>query len=157
MPRTVGAGSFEGHFAKVMGYSTARAEGGRISAAERRCNPAGEHGWYRAHRHRRPWAQTRTNTEEIWPGRHLQLFDDEEDALHSPTPRLRPAASVWIRPERAHAWHWPDVGIVWINTWLERDLRTPFGGMKQSGLGREGGLEAMRFFTEAKNVCINLG
>jgi aminomuconate-semialdehyde/2-hydroxymuconate-6-semialdehyde dehydrogenase len=49
------------------------------------------------------------------------------------------------------------VGIVWINTWLERDLRTPFGGMKQSGLGREGGQEAMRYFTEAKNVCINLG
>ncbi|QOL24493.1 aldehyde dehydrogenase [Thalassotalea sp. LPB0316] len=45
-------------------------------------------------------------------------------------------------------------GIVWVNCWLHRDLRTPFGGMKQSGLGREGGEEAMRFFTEAKNVCI---
>ncbi|AUS04424.1 aldehyde dehydrogenase [Pseudotamlana carrageenivorans] len=47
-----------------------------------------------------------------------------------------------------------NVGIVWVNTWLLRDLRTPFGGMKASGLGREGGLESLRFFTETKNVCI---
>lgn len=45
-------------------------------------------------------------------------------------------------------------GIIWINCWLARDLRTPFGGMKQSGLGREGGMEALRFWTEPKNVCI---
>ena len=45
-------------------------------------------------------------------------------------------------------------GIVWVNTWLMRDLRTPFGGVKDSGLGREGGFEVLRFFTEAKNVCI---
>jgi len=45
-------------------------------------------------------------------------------------------------------------GIVWVNTWLYRDLRTPFGGVKSSGVGREGGFEALRFFTEAKNVCI---
>jgi aminomuconate-semialdehyde/2-hydroxymuconate-6-semialdehyde dehydrogenase len=48
-------------------------------------------------------------------------------------------------------------GIVWINCWLRRDLRTPFGGMKQSGVGREGGFEAMRFFTEPRNVCVALG
>jgi aminomuconate-semialdehyde/2-hydroxymuconate-6-semialdehyde dehydrogenase len=47
-------------------------------------------------------------------------------------------------------------GIVWINCWLLRDLRTPFGGVKSSGVGREGGLEALRFFTEAKNVCVKL-
>ena len=45
-------------------------------------------------------------------------------------------------------------GIVWVNCWMLRDLRTPFGGMKQSGVGREGGMEALRFFTEARNVCI---
>ncbi|MDX1272069.1 aldehyde dehydrogenase family protein, partial [Bizionia paragorgiae] len=45
-------------------------------------------------------------------------------------------------------------GIVWVNTWMMRDLRTPFGGVKASGVGREGGFEALRFFTEAKNVCI---
>ena len=47
-------------------------------------------------------------------------------------------------------------GIVWVNCWLERDLRTPFGGVKQSGVGREGGVEALRFFTEPKNICIKL-
>ena len=45
-------------------------------------------------------------------------------------------------------------GIVWVNTWMLRDLRTPFGGIKASGVGREGGFEALRFFTEPKNVCI---
>ena len=47
-----------------------------------------------------------------------------------------------------------EAGIVWINTWMLRDLRTPFGGVKSSGVGREGGWEALRFFTEMKNVCI---
>ena len=47
-----------------------------------------------------------------------------------------------------------EAGIVWVNTWMQRDLRTPFGGVKASGVGREGGFEALRFFTEAKNVCI---
>ena len=47
-----------------------------------------------------------------------------------------------------------DTGIVWINTWLQRDLRTPFGGMKQSGYGREGGLDALKFFTESKTISI---
>ena len=47
-----------------------------------------------------------------------------------------------------------ETGIVWVNTWMMRDLRTPFGGIKDSGIGREGGFEALRFFTEAKNVCI---
>jgi aminomuconate-semialdehyde/2-hydroxymuconate-6-semialdehyde dehydrogenase len=47
-----------------------------------------------------------------------------------------------------------DSGIVWVNTWLLRDLRTPFGGVKNSGVGREGGVEALRFFTEAQNVCV---
>jgi aminomuconate-semialdehyde/2-hydroxymuconate-6-semialdehyde dehydrogenase len=46
-------------------------------------------------------------------------------------------------------------GIVWINDWLVRDLRTPFGGAKNSGVGREGGFEALHFFTEAKNVYVN--
>ena len=45
-------------------------------------------------------------------------------------------------------------GVIWINTWLNRDLQTPFGGVKASGVGREGGLESLRFFTEPKNVCI---
>ena len=47
-----------------------------------------------------------------------------------------------------------EAGIVWVNTWLKRDLRTPFGGVKNSGVGREGGYDALKFFTEVKNVCI---
>ena len=49
-----------------------------------------------------------------------------------------------------------DSGVVWINTWLLRDLRIPFGGMKQSGVGREGGFKSLEFFTESKNVCIKI-
>ena len=66
------------------------------------------------------------------------------------------AAAVWTRDlARAHRFGAQlRCGIVWINTWLMRDLRTPFGGMGQSGMGREGGLDAMRFFTEPRNVCI---
>ena len=68
------------------------------------------------------------------------------------------AASLWTRDlSRAHrvsaALH---SGIVWVNCWMLRDLRTPFGGMKESGVGREGGVDALRFFTEPKNVCVKL-
>ncbi len=102
----------------------------------------------------------RTNTEEIFgPVVTLQPFDDAAHALAlaNATP-YGLSASVWTqRLDRAHrlatGLH---CGIVWINTWLMRDLRTPFGGTGQSGLGREGGLEAMRFFTEPKNVCIDV-
>ena len=69
------------------------------------------------------------------------------------------AAVIWTRDlDRAHRVAAAlEAGIVWVNCWLFRDLRTPFGGMKQSGIGREGGEEALRFFTETKNVCIRLG
>ena len=49
-----------------------------------------------------------------------------------------------------------EAGIVWVNSWFLRDLRTPFGGMKQSGIGREGGVHSLEFYTELKNVCIKL-
>jgi aminomuconate-semialdehyde/2-hydroxymuconate-6-semialdehyde dehydrogenase len=69
------------------------------------------------------------------------------------------AASLWTRDlARAHrVAARVACGTVWVNTWLFRDLRVPFGGMKQSGVGREGGEEAIRFFTEAKNVCVKIG
>jgi len=67
------------------------------------------------------------------------------------------ASSIDHRPEpRPPGSEKIEAGIVWINCWLLRDLRTPFGGMKASGVGREGGWEAMRFFTETKNICIKL-
>jgi aminomuconate-semialdehyde/2-hydroxymuconate-6-semialdehyde dehydrogenase len=68
------------------------------------------------------------------------------------------AASLWTgNVSRAHrVAERIACGTVWVNTWLLRDLRVPFGGMRQSGLGREGGDEAIRFFTEVKNVCVKL-
>jgi len=68
------------------------------------------------------------------------------------------SATIWTNDlNRAHRMaDRLESGIVWINCWLVRDLRTPFGGVKSSGVGREGGFEAMRFFTEPKNVCIKL-
>jgi len=68
------------------------------------------------------------------------------------------AASVWTSDlRRAHRFAAGlQSGIVWVNTWMLRDLRTPFGGMKESGVGREGGLDVLRFFTEPQNICIDL-
>ena len=68
------------------------------------------------------------------------------------------ACSIWTDDlTRAHRMAAKiDAGIVWVNCWMIRDLRTPFGGWKYSGVGREGGEEALHFFTEATNVCIGL-
>ena len=102
----------------------------------------------------------RTNTEEIFgPVVTIMPFDTEEEVLgYANTVRYGLSATVWTQNlSRAHrvAAHL-EAGIVWINCWLLRDLRTPFGGVKESGMGREGGFEALRFFTEEKNVCIKV-
>jgi aminomuconate-semialdehyde/2-hydroxymuconate-6-semialdehyde dehydrogenase len=89
----------------------------------------------------------------------LTPFDTEEEALAMANGTAYGlAATIWTSDlKTAHRMaaglH---AGIIWVNCWLIRDLRTPFGGVKQSGVGREGGFEALRFFTEPKNICIKL-
>jgi aminomuconate-semialdehyde/2-hydroxymuconate-6-semialdehyde dehydrogenase len=101
-----------------------------------------------------------TNREEIFgPVVTLQKFSSEEEALQLANDgEYGLAATVWTQDiSRANRIAMKlEAGIIWVNCWLLRDLRTPFGGMKNSGVGREGGWEALRFFTEAKNVCVEL-
>lgn len=102
----------------------------------------------------------RTNMEEIFgPVVTLQSFKTEDEALQlANTSDYGLSATIWTQDvtranrvaAKVHS------GIIWVNCWLLRDLRTPFGGFKNSGVGREGGWDALRFFTEPKNVCIEL-
>ncbi len=100
----------------------------------------------------------RANQEEIFgPVVTITPFETEEEVLTmANSTEYGLAATVWTKDlQRAHrVAEKLESGIVWVNCWLLRDLRTPFGGVKSSGVGREGGWEALRFFTEAKNVCI---
>ncbi|PZQ23495.1 MAG: 2-hydroxymuconic semialdehyde dehydrogenase [Stenotrophomonas acidaminiphila] len=153
----LGALVSQAHFDKVLAcIARARFEGGRVLAGGHALERP---GWYIA-----PTVieglgpEATTNREEIFgPVVTLQPFTDEALALAN-AGDYGLAATVWTRDlDRAHRLAAQlRAGIVWINTWMTRDLRTPFGGTGASGLGREGGLEAMRFFTEPKNVCVAL-
>lgn len=150
------------HFDKVMGcIEQARAEGGQVLCGGESLALPGPlaGGWYVAPTVVEGLApEAATNQHEIFgPVVSLIPFDDEAEALAIANGTgYGLAASLWTADlSRAHRFGAQlDVGIVWINCWLLRDLRTPFGGTRQSGVGREGGVEALRFFTEPKNICI---
>ena len=98
--------------------------------------------------------------EEIFgPCCHIQPFDEEDEAVYmaNDTP-YGLATAIWTRnAARAHRVAAAvEVGITWVNCWFLRDLRTPFGGSKQSGIGREGGVHSLEFYTEMRNVCLKL-
>lgn len=160
----VGAVVSAQHKQKVLDYiQLAKLEGGNLLAGGHEVKMQGrcESGFFIAPTviENLPF-NCRTNTEEIFgPVVTLHPFDTEEEVLEmaNATP-YGLAAIVWTSNlQQAHrVSHKLQAGIVWVNCWLLRDLRTPFGGVKQSGIGREGGWEALRFFTEPKNICIKL-
>ena len=156
-----GALSSKGHFDKVIDYiEIAKQEGGKILVGgnAKKLNGRCGNGWFIE-----PTIieglnnSCRTNQEEIFgPLVTLQSFKSEKDAIQlANETEYGLSATIWTedneKANRVSALI--DAGVIWINCWLVRDLRTPFGGMKQSGLGWEGGDEALRFFTEPKNIC----
>lgn len=151
------------HMEKVLSYvDLAQEEGGKVLCGGKRLDfgANGLNGWYVE-----PTViegldnNCRTNQEEIFgPVVTIAPFKREEDVLEyaNSTP-YGLAATLWTEnTSRVHRMA-PQIesGILWVNCWLVRDLRTPFGGVKNSGVGREGGFEVFNFFTEPQNVCIN--
>jgi aminomuconate-semialdehyde/2-hydroxymuconate-6-semialdehyde dehydrogenase len=152
------------HMEKILGcIERAKSEGGTIVTGGNRIRVQGgmEEGWYV-----QPTIieglphDCKTNQEEIFgPVVTIAPFDSEEEVLKfANSTNYGLAATLWTgNLTRAHKMAARiEAGIVWINCWLLRDLRTPFGGIKNSGVGREGGFEALRFFTEPRNICIKL-
>jgi aminomuconate-semialdehyde/2-hydroxymuconate-6-semialdehyde dehydrogenase len=160
----MGAVVSEQHMLKVLSYiQLAKEEGGTILSGGERVLLSEENapGFFIA-----PTvieglnSNARCNQEEIFgPVVTLMPFDGDQEAIDfANSTAYGLAFSVWTsNVTRAHSLAAKlKTGIVWVNCWMLRDLRTPFGGVKQSGVGREGGWEALRFFTEAKNVCVRL-
>ncbi len=160
----VGAVVSQSHMEKILSYiALAQEEGGKILSGGQRFFPEGEYknGYYIEPTIIEGLSYNcRTNQEEIFgPVVSIMPFDKEEEVLEYANSTIYGlAASVWTQDitranRMAQLLH---SGIVWINCWLLRDLRTPFGGVKSSGVGREGGFEALDFFTEPKNICIKI-
>ena len=150
------------HMEKILSYiELAKEEGGTVLTGGERVilDAPYEEGYYI-----RPTVieglsyDCRTNQEEIFgPVVTIAPFDTEEEALQmANSTQYGLQTTLWTSDlQRAHRFSDnAQSGIVWVNSWLVRDLRTPFGGVKASGVGREGGLEALRFFTEPKNIFI---
>ena len=161
---SIGALVTETHMKKVLSYiSLAKQEGGQMLTGGTQLKIGGrcEKGFFVA-----PTiiagldVRCRTNQEEIFgPVITVMPFDTEEQVIEEANNTMYGlSATVWTENlKRAHRVSGQlKCGIIWVNCWLFRDLRTPFGGMKQSGIGREGGWEALKFFTDTKNICIKL-
>ncbi|HMG17028.1 MAG TPA: aldehyde dehydrogenase family protein, partial [Saprospiraceae bacterium] len=162
---TIGAIVSEPHMEKILYYiNLAKEEGGKILTGGERVKLTGRcsEGYFI-----KPTVieglpyDCRTNQEEIFgPVVTIMPFKTEEEVLMmANSTEYGLASTLWTENlTRAHRMAVEiEAGIVWINCWLLRDLRTPFGGIKNSGVGREGGEDALEFFTEAKNVCIHYG
>lgn len=158
----LGAVVSQDHFGKVLSYiELAKEEGGTLLTGGNAVHIDGrcQDGWFIEPTvfENLPY-NCRTNQEEIFgPVVTLTPFDSQEEVIKmANSTDYGLAASVWttnINTANSIAYKLKS-GIVWINCWLHRDLRTPFGGVKSSGVGREGGFEALKFFTEVKNVCV---
>lgn len=159
----VGAIVSKPHYEKILSYiELAKSEGATILTGGKPLHPSKfENGWYIAPTilEGLPF-DCRCNMEEIFgPVITITPFDTEEEVLAmANATEYGLAATIWTSNlNTAHrVAQKMEMGIVWVNCWLLRDLRTPFGGTKSSGVGREGGWEAMKFFTEPKNVCISI-
>ena len=158
----LGAVVSESHMEKVLSYiELAKQEGGTVLTGGKRVHLAApyDQGYYIEPTIIEGLSyDCRTNQEEIFgPVVTITPFDTEEEALMmANSTEYGLAGTIWTSNlNRAHRGADElQSGIVWVNAWLVRDLRTPFGGVKASGVGREGGWEALRFFTEAKNIFI---
>ena len=155
----VGALVSDAHAQKVLGYiELAKEEGGKVVTGGRRVE--GKGFFVEPTVITELSAYCRVTREEIFgPVVTITPFHSDEEAIRfANATRYGLSATVWTRDlTRAHRVAAAlDAGTVWVNCWLLRDLRVPFGGVKDSGVGREGGFESLRFFTEEKNVCVKL-
>jgi len=157
----LGALISEDHLAKVQGYvELAKQEGGALLTGGTPCLPSGFEGgnWMAPTVIEGLSPDSRCSTEEIFgPVVTLHPFGSEDEAVAiANNTRYGLAGSVWTSDldKGRRVSEAIDTGMVWVNTWLHRDLRVPFGGVKDSGVGREGGKWSLGFFSEAMNVCV---